>query len=107
MEFTTLAATLLTLGLGADIAAAACCDVKVCDDFNLKGNCKNDCYPYLKTVNINKSGLRSSIASGKTDKDCFCTFGKDSQSCMLVDDKSKNAPNHCLTGINKLYCSRN
>ncbi|RGP55779.1 hypothetical protein FSPOR_11987, partial [Fusarium sporotrichioides] len=80
MKFATLAATLLTLGFGADIASAACCNVTVCDGFNQKGKCKTQCYPYSKTVNINKSGLRSAIASGKTAKECGCTFGKDSRS---------------------------
>ncbi|RBR20356.1 uncharacterized protein FIESC28_05320 [Fusarium coffeatum] len=104
MKVTTFAATLLTVGFAAYTAAAACCNVKVCDGFGLKGNCKNGCYPYRKYVNINRSGLRSSIGSGKTGKECACTFGKDNGSCMVVDVKGKDAPSHCLTGINRLYC---
>ena len=77
MKFTSFTATLIALSVTADTAAAACCNVKACDGFDLKGNCKNGCYPYRKTVKINRSGLRSSIASGKTGKECKCTFGKD------------------------------
>ncbi|CAG1984618.1 unnamed protein product [Fusarium graminearum] len=106
MKITTFAATLLSLGIAADTAAAACCNVKVCDGFNRKGNCMGGCYPYGKTVKINRSGLKSSIGSGQTAGDCFCTFGKNSQSCMLVNSKGQNAPNNCLTGINNLYCQR-
>ncbi len=78
MKF-ALATAVLTLGLGANMAAAACCDMKVCDEFNLKGHCKTGCYPYDKTVLINRSGLKSPVASAKTDKDCFCTIGTDHQ----------------------------
>ncbi|UZP43025.1 hypothetical protein NXS19_010841 [Fusarium pseudograminearum] len=106
MKITTLAATLLSIGLAADTAAAACCNVKVCDGLNRKGKCKTSCYAYGKTVNINRSGLKSSIASGQTAKDCFCTFGKNSQSCMLVNSKGQNAPKSCLSGINKMYCQK-
>ncbi|EKJ70972.1 hypothetical protein FPSE_08831 [Fusarium pseudograminearum CS3096] len=71
MKFTTLATTILSIALGADIASAACCDLKVCDGFNLKGRCKTACYPYTNTpVAINGDGLKGPIASGKTDTDC-------------------------------------
>jgi len=76
MKFTTLTAALLSLGLAADTASAACCNLKVCDGFGNKGNCMGGCYPYGKTVNIDRSGLKSSIGSAKTASDCKCTFGK-------------------------------
>jgi hypothetical protein len=84
MKFTTLAATLLTFSLATcspvegardGLEARACCDVKVCDGFNLSGNCKNGCYPYRKTASINRSGI-GAIGSLKTDTDCMCTYGK-------------------------------
>jgi hypothetical protein len=80
MKFTTLATALFTLGLGADMAAAAaCCDLKVCNDFNLKGRCKTACYPYGKVVAINGEGLNKPIASAKTDTDCSCALGGNPQ----------------------------
>ncbi|KAF5666755.1 hypothetical protein FHETE_6089 [Fusarium heterosporum] len=108
MKFTTLATAIFTLGFGADLAAAACCEAKVCDGFDLKGNCKNACYPYLKMAKVNMSGLKSGVGSAKTNKGCFCTFGKGSTSCMLADSNKKgaNAPNNCLSGINNVYCQR-
>ncbi|KAL4727602.1 hypothetical protein ACLX1H_004285 [Fusarium chlamydosporum] len=76
MKFTTLAATLLSLALGANVASAACCDVKVCDKSNLKGHCKTACYPYSEyPIGINGDGLKGPISSAKTDTDCFCTAG--------------------------------
>ncbi|KAF4999040.1 hypothetical protein FGRMN_2730 [Fusarium graminum] len=107
MKFTTLATAIFTLSLGADLATAACCEAKVCDGFNLKGKCKTACYPYNKTVKVNRSGLKSSVGSAKTSKGCSCTLGKNSASCMLVkSNKGVNAPSHCLTGINNIYCQR-
>lgn len=85
MKITTFAATLLSLSIAADTAAAACCNVKVCDGFNRKGNCMGGCYPYGKTVKINRSGLKSSIGSGQTASDCFCTFGKNRYVLNVVD----------------------
>ncbi|KAI1025282.1 hypothetical protein LB504_010009 [Fusarium proliferatum] len=105
MKLTAVATTLLTLGLGADMAAAACCDMKVCDGFNLKGNCKNGCYPYGKKALINRSGLKSAVASAKTDKDCYCALGLASGgSCEVFTSKPMNVPNFCLTGIKYAYC---
>ncbi|KAG8670103.1 hypothetical protein FPOAC2_09442 [Fusarium poae] len=109
MKFTTLITTLLSITTGAQLASAACCDLKVCDGFNLKGRCKTSCYQYTNTpIAINGDGLKGPIASGKTDTDCRCTLGKDNQSCMLVNSNKRgtNAPNHCLTGIAFAQCQR-
>ncbi|PTD08748.1 hypothetical protein FCULG_00010737 [Fusarium culmorum] len=82
MKFTTLATTILSITLGADLASAA--------------------------FAINGDGLKGPIASGKTDTDCKCTLGKDHGSCMLVKSNKKgtNAPNHCLTSIAFAQCQR-
>ncbi|KAG7411225.1 hypothetical protein LZL87_007154 [Fusarium oxysporum] len=111
MKLTTLATTIFALGFGADLATAAkkpCCDMKVCDQFDLKGNCKTECYSYKTQSKINASGLKSSILSAKTDTDCYCTIGKDVQSCMMVDSwaKGTNAPQNCQTGIKNTYCQK-
>jgi hypothetical protein len=77
MKFTPIVTALFTLGLGADMAAAACsgCDMKVCSGKNLSGRCKTGCYPYGKVVGINGEGLNAPVASAKTDTDCTCQLG--------------------------------
>lgn len=130
MKFTTLATALFTLGLGADMAAAAaCCDLKVCNDFNLKGRCKTACYPYGKVVAINGEGLNKPIASAKTDTDCTCAMGGNPQyvSCCLITNlgrkantsirggstyvdsrrKGSNLSGDFLRGVKDVQCTRN
>ncbi|KAF4999039.1 hypothetical protein FGRMN_2729 [Fusarium graminum] len=113
MKFTTFATALFTLGFGADLAAAACCDMKVCTGFNLKGRCKTACYPYGSVVQINGDGLRGTIASGKTDTDCFCTVGvenrgdKNRGSCTKIDSNRKGTNlqgTRCLGGVDSVQC---
>ncbi|WZH42493.1 hypothetical protein QYS62_003489 [Fusarium acuminatum] len=110
MKFTTLATTLFTLGLGADMAAAAaCCDLKVCNDFNLKGRCKTACYPYGKVVAINGEGLNKPIASAKTDTDCFCSMGGNPRGgSTFVDSRRKgsNLSGDFLNGVKEVQCTR-
>jgi hypothetical protein len=81
MKFTTIVTALFTLGLGADMAAAACsgCDMKVCSGKNLSGRCKTGCYPFKKVVAINGEGLNAPVRSGKTDTDCACTLAVESE----------------------------
>ncbi|QPC79833.1 hypothetical protein HYE68_010585 [Fusarium pseudograminearum] len=108
MKFTTLATTLLSITLGADLASAACCDLKVCDKPNLKGNCKTACYLYGDVpVGINGDGLKGPIASAKSDTDCQCNAGVNKRSCWPVtsDRKGTNFKNYCgATGPNMIYC---
>ncbi|CCT71502.1 uncharacterized protein FFB20_12552 [Fusarium fujikuroi] len=110
MKFTALATAIFALGFGAEMATAAeCCQMKVCDKMNLGGNCKHGCYPIRKMAKLNLSGLTSSVSSAKTENRCFCTIGKEVESCMKVTSYAKgtNVPNHCLTGAKYAYCQFN
>ncbi|KAM0191275.1 hypothetical protein ACHAPA_007499 [Fusarium lateritium] len=112
MKFTTIVTALFTLGLGADMAAAACsgCDMKVCSGKNLKGRCKTGCYPYGKVVAINGEGLNVPVASAKTDTDCTCQLGiSGTGSCDFIDwnPRGSNLNNGACNGArNVVQCNR-
>ncbi|KAH7237514.1 uncharacterized protein BKA55DRAFT_121629 [Fusarium redolens] len=115
MKFSALAAALVSLSFGADLAAAKCdggCYLRVCDQRNLKGNCNSSCYDSQKigkVVQINGDGLKGVIVSAKSSNGCGCTLGYLSgSSCQFVGSGSKgtNLATQCLKGVNQVQCNR-